>query len=305
MSAGARYMVLSALAFSVMSALVKLAGERLPSQELVLARALVTLILTIGLLRAARASLWGTRGRRGLLFFRGVLGFLGLSCVYYAVTALPLAEATVLQYLHPLFTALLAAVFLREKLTPKVLLSCAISLVGVILITRPAFVFGGAASSLPTLGVLVAIAGSFLSASAYVVVRRLSTTEHPLVIVFYFPLIAVPLSLPTVAPMLVWPEGVEWLWIVGLGIAAQLGQVWLTRGLERERAGRATAMSYLQVAFAATFGIVVFDEVPTPWTIAGALAILAGTLVAALGKDGGAKEERPPTSASGTSGGAN
>ncbi|MGY8737801.1 MAG: EamA family transporter, partial [bacterium] len=105
MQRGALMMMLSALAFSVMTVLVKLAGERLPSQELVVARAIVSLVLSWSLLRRAGVSPWGHDKR--WLWIRGALGFVGLSCVYGAVTHLPLAEATILQYLYPAITALL------------------------------------------------------------------------------------------------------------------------------------------------------------------------------------------------------
>jgi drug/metabolite transporter (DMT)-like permease len=92
---GARFMLLSAFAFSVMSVLVKWAGQRLPSQEIVVARAAVSLVLSWLMLRRAGVDLWGHA--RGWLLLRGVFGFLGLSCVFYSLTHLPIAEATVIQ----------------------------------------------------------------------------------------------------------------------------------------------------------------------------------------------------------------
>ena len=90
---------------------------------------------------------------------------------------------------------------------------------------------------------------------AHVVVRRLARTEHPLVIVFYFPLVNVPASLPFVVRDFVWPEGIEWVWLLGVGLATQVGQMGLTRGLVALPAGQATSLSYLQVVFAALFGM--------------------------------------------------
>ncbi len=279
-SLGARYMAASALAFSVMMALVKLAGRHLPSQEIVLARAIVTLVLSYGILKAARRNPWGTNRR--LLLFRGVLGFVGLSCVYYAVTHLPLAEATVLHYVQPVFTSLLALLFLREALHRGVVLSCAASLVGVVLVTRPAFLFGEASSALDPVAAGVAVLGAFFSASAYIVVRRLAATEDPVVIVLYFPLVAVPASIPPLVPVAVWPAGIDWLVLLGVGVTAQLGQVWLTRGLQKETAGRATAVTYLQVVFCALWGVLFFGEVPNAWTATGAGLILVSTLLLAI-----------------------
>jgi drug/metabolite transporter (DMT)-like permease len=275
---GFLFMAQSALAFAAMGALAKAAGQRFPVGEIVLARGLVSLLLSLATLRRAGVSPFGQRRLR--LFVRGVIGALGLACVFYAVTRLPLAEATVIQYLHPVFTAVLAALLLRERTGAGLALSIALGAAGVLVVARPAFLFGGAAASLPPLALAAALAGAFLSACAYVAVRHLSATEHPVVIVFYFAWVAVASSLPMAARSLVWPEGVEWLLLAGVGVCAQLGQVAMTHGLRLEPAARATALSYLQVVFAAGFGALFFGERPGLWTWLGALLILSGTLVA-------------------------
>ena len=272
MQRGALMMMLSALAFSVMTVLVKLAGERLPSQELVVARAIVSLVLSWSLLRRAGVSPWGHDKR--WLWIRGALGFAGLSCVYGAVTHLPLAEATILQYLYPAITALLAGVFLGEAISRRIIAATAASLAGVLLVARPTLLFDGVAPPLDPFWVGVAMCGAACSAAAYVVVRKLSQSgEDPLVIVFYFPLITIPLALPTMLPNFVWPEGTEWLLLLGIGVATQIGQVSLTRGLAVLPAAQGTAFSYLQVALAIIWGAVVFGEIPD------ALALAGGALV--------------------------
>lgn len=272
-------MVGAALAFAVMGVFVKLTAGRLPSQEVVLARALIALALSWGLLTRAGLSPWG--GNRRLLLLRGLFGFAGLSCVFYAVTHLPLAEATVLQYLHPVFTAVLARAALGERVGAGIVLSIALSLMGVVLVAQPGIAVPGTAPALDPFAVGVAVAGAFFSACAYVVVRRLSSQEHPLVIVFYFPLVTVPATLPTLAGSAVWPEGADWGFLLGVGLFAQIGQVWLTRGMALEPAARATALSYLQVVFAAALGALVFAEVPGLPTAAGSALILCGAFLAA------------------------
>ena len=112
LSAGFRYMVAGAFFFSLMSALVKLGGDRFPTMELVLARSLVVLALSTWALRRRGIPFRGNERR--ILVLRGVLGFVALSCFYYGVIHLPLAEATVIQYTNPVWTALIAAVVLSE-----------------------------------------------------------------------------------------------------------------------------------------------------------------------------------------------
>lgn len=274
---GVLYMLASALAFAGMTAFVKLAAQRLPSQEVVAARAAISLVLSLAWLRQAGVSPLGRR--RGLLLLRGVFGFAGLSCVYYAVAHLPLAEATVLQYLHPVFTAGLAALVLHEALGRRWLAGTLVSLAGVALVARPG-PLGGAGWGLDPFATGVAVAGAFLSGCAYVTVRRLAREEHPLVIVLYFPMVTLPATLPGLLRDGVWPRGPEWGWLAGVGVLAQLGQVWLTRGLQHEPAARATALAYLQVVFAAVLGFAVFGDVPGPLVALGAVAVLAGALLA-------------------------
>jgi drug/metabolite transporter (DMT)-like permease len=270
----ASYMLTSALAFAFMTLFVKLAGERLPAQEIVTARAALTLIFTAVLLR--RASIAPLGNRRGLLVLRGVCGFSALSCVYYAVTKLPLAEATVIQFMHPTTTALMAAAFLGEPVRRSVLFASLLGLAGAIVIARPAVLFGASAAPLHTLGLLAAVGGALLTSAAYTVVRKLGQTENALVIVFYFPLVALPASLPTMATNAMWPTAWEWLLLLAVGVCTQIGQIAITNGLQQHEAGRSAVYSYSQVLFAALLGWLVFAEVPTTSTIIGALLILSG-----------------------------
>lgn len=276
---GVRFMALSALFFALMSVLVKSLGARLPTQEIVFARSFVSLALSYWLVRRAGVPPLGTR--RGLLVLRGLWGFAALSCVFYAVSHLPLAEATVIQYLHPVFTAVLAAIWLGERPGRTLGVSLALSISGVLLVTRPGFLFGDLAAPLDPVAAGVALLGAFFSACAYVGVRSLTATEHPLVVVLYFPLVAAPASLPGVLIEPVMPLPLEWLLLAGVGVFAQLGQVFMTEGLKREPAARATALSYLQIVFAAALGALFFGERPGPLAVAGAALIGTGTWIAA------------------------
>ena len=270
-------MVLSAFAFSWMTVFVKLAGQRLPWQQVVFARALITLGLSYLAVRAAGVAPLGRHKK--LLLVRGMFGFMGLSSVFYAVTHLPLAEATVLQYMYPPLTVLIASLVLREPFDRRVLVSMLVSVVGLLLVAQPAVLFGHAAAPLDPRGVLAACLGAIFSACAYVTVRTLGQGEHPAVIVLYFPLVALPGSMITLVPHVLMPEGMEWLWLILLGCATQVGQVSVTRGLSTGAAGRMAAFAYVQVPFAALWGIVLFHEHPSPLSLLGAALIIAAALL--------------------------
>jgi len=269
-------MVASALSFSLMGVCVKQVGGRIPVAEVVFARAIVSVALSWWLLHRAGIPAWGKR--RWLLIWRGAIGTAALVCVYAALAALPLAAATVLQYLYPPFTALLAWLMLGEPIGKRVLAAMALGWLGVLLVAQPAGLLQGGAT-LALVPVLIAVAGALFTAFAYVSVRSLGTSEHPLVIVFYFPLVALPLSLPLVALNPVLPTPAELLWLIGVGVFTQLGQVYLTRSLTALPAARATAISYVQVLFAGGWGWLLFGESIDSWTIAGAGLVLTATLV--------------------------
>jgi drug/metabolite transporter (DMT)-like permease len=269
-------MVASALSFSLMGVCVKQVGGRIPVAEVVFARAIVSVALSWWLLHRAGIPAWGKR--RWLLIWRGAIGTAALVCVYAALAALPLAAATVLQYLYPPFTALLAWLMLGEPIGKRVLAAMALGWLGVLLVAQPAGLLQGGVT-LALVPVLIAVAGALFTAFAYVSVRSLGTSEHPLVIVFYFPVVALPLSLPLVALNPVLPTPAELLWLVGVGVFTQLGQVYLTRSLTALPAARATAISYVQVLFAGGWGWLLFSESIDSWTIAGAGLVLAATLV--------------------------
>jgi drug/metabolite transporter (DMT)-like permease len=269
-------MVASALFFSLMGVCVKQVGTRIPSTEVVLARAVVSVVLSWWMLRRAGIAPWGQR--RGLLLWRGAIGTLALLCVYQALALLPLAAATVLQYSYPTFTALLAWLSLGEPVGPRLLGAVALGWMGVMVLAWPP---AGAelGTSLPPLAVAIALVGAFSTALAYVSVRALRHSEHPLVIVFYFPLVALVLTLPPVLIDPVLPTMRELLALLGVGVFTQLGQVYLTQGLTALPAARATAISYVQVAFAVLLGWLVFAEPLGTATLWGALLVLAATLI--------------------------
>lgn len=267
-------MLASAFAFSLMSLGVKVASARLPTGEIVLARGVVTLVASYLMLVRAGLPLWGTN--RAGLAFRGLLGFGGLSFYYLSIAYLPLADATTIQNTTPILTTLLAWWLLGETVGWPTAVALVCGIAGVGLIAHP----GGA--GLAPIGVAVALGAAACSSFAYVTVRQLARTEHPLVIVWYFPLIATPLVVPWAIATWQTPTLTDALLLLGIGLATQAGQVLMTMALAIERAGRVTSVGYAQVAFAMGWQWLVFGAPPTTWTVAGAGLIVLGTSVIAL-----------------------
>ena len=167
---------------------------------------------------------------------------------------------------------------LREKLRRRIALAVVLGWVGVICVIQPPWM-GADLAGLPLKPALLGVAGALFTALAYVSVRRLSETEHPLVIILYFPLVSVPLTLPAIVQIGVWPSGLDWFWLLGVGVLTQLGQNWVTKGLSCLPAARATSLNYVQVVFAATWGWICFEEGVTSLSFLGALLVLVASCI--------------------------
>ena len=272
-------MLISALAFALMAALVKEAGQLgIPLLQIIFVRALVSVVLS--LIDIGRARVHPLGNRKALLFARGLSGFLALTGVFYALFHLSMAQATVLQYLHPVFTALLAFLFLAERPTTATLACIALSLLGLACMVMP---YWTASDATPALlwPVIAGLGGAFGSGVAYTLVRKLVMTEHPSVIVLYFPLICVPGTLLLGGEDFIWPTVAGWWVLLGVGCFTQLGQLTLTKAMQLDAASRVTSLSYVQIIFASILGWLAFGEIPAQATLLGGGLILMGAIVSA------------------------
>ena len=264
------------MGFALMAACVKaVGGFGIPVLEIVAARALVSLGLSYLDVKRKQLSVWGNN--KSLLAARGIAGTLALICIYYSVTTLTLADAIVLQYTYPAFTVVLALFFLNERVRAATVVCILLSFLGVVMMVRP--FAEGQLINLPSLSLLAALVGAFGSAAAYVMVRKLSQTEDSSVIIFYFPLIALPVSLLLLGNNFVIPDAKAVALLLLVGVFTQVGQIGLTKAMAIETAAKASAYGYFQVVFSALLGFIFFAEIPTLWTLLGGGLIIAGALV--------------------------
>ena len=275
-------MLLSALAFALMATCVKAVSLKgIPVFEIVAARAVVSAFLSYLVVKRKKISIWGNN--KPWLLARGLVGACALMCVYYAITTLPLAEATILQYLHPIFTALLALLFLKESIQRSTITCIVLSLLGIFVMLEPNLL-QITGNSYPWISIIAGISGAFGSAIAYVIVKKLTKTEDSSVIVFYFPIIALPISIFLLGSDFVVPSLMMTGLLIMVGVFTQIGQIGLTKALHCGDASKASAYSYVQVIFSVFIGWVYFSEVPIITTIIGGSLIMAGALVNVLWK---------------------
>jgi len=277
------YMLLSAFAFALMAVCVKIASTTyyIPVLEIVAARAIVSVLISFADIKRKNISPWGNN--KPLLIARGVVGALALIFVYYALTTLPLAEATILQYLHPAITAILALVILKEQIQRSTIACIVLGLLGLFVMIQPNFILDSSVHY-SWLSIAAALLGAFGSATAYVIVKKLTKTDDSSVIILYFPMIALPISITLLGDDFVVPSLAATGVLILVGIFTQIGQIGLTKAMHSADASKATAYAYVQVLFSIAIGWLYFSEVPVMTTIIGGSLIMAGALINVLWK---------------------
>ncbi len=261
---GLRFMLAAAFFFAIMAVLVK-ALRRIPTQEVVLVRSLLNVAFTLALAVRARAPLLGRRP--WALLFRGLLGYAALSFHFYALQRMPLADAVLIHNAAPVIVALLGPLVLGEPGGRGLTVLALVGLGGVAVLVRPT----GEAGLLPA---LAALAGASFSAVAYLTIRALGRTEHPLTVVLYFPLVSAAISWAPALAGFVRPTGVEALALLGVGATTTVAQVCLTNALRLESASAAAPVAYTGLVFVAVFDYLLFSAVPDGRTLAGSLLII-------------------------------
>lgn len=270
------WMMASALGFTVMTVHVKRLSPAIPEFELVFFRSFINLVWVFLLVLASRQSLW-PKSDKPLLLFRGVVGFMGVACMFYSIGHLPLPVASMLNWSSPLFVILLSRLFLRERMPAWSGLFIPIAFTGLCLLLDP---FSATGKPVALFATFIGLLTAFFGGMAYVAVRAVTARVGPDVIVFYFTLVAVLISAPLASTGFVMPSKTQWPEVLSLGTFAAIGQLTMTRAYRHAPAGVVSLMSLLNPVFGAVIGFFVFREALAAMQWAG--VALVGTALAGL-----------------------
>lgn len=286
LSEGVRYMLLSTLFFALMNLCVKFLG-RIPAIELVFFRSAISFILSVAMLQYNHIPMLGNQ--RKYLFLRGFFGVFSLILFFYTLQAMPLASAVTIQYLSPVFTSILAVYTLGEVMTKKQWIFLLLSFLGVVLIK-------GVDTRISVFYLIMGVTSALFSSLAYNSVRRIKDSEHPLVVVFYFPLVALPIT--SVLTFFQWetPLGSEWIFLLLMGVFTQMAQYCMTRAVQAAELSSISYLNYMGIIYALGFGFIFFNETFTWPALAGMLLVMSGILLNLYDRRGkllGAKTTAP------------
>ena len=264
-------MLVSSFAFSLMHLCVK-ALPHIPVFELVFFRSIISLLISFTSLKQKKIYVLGNNKK--VLLARGFFGVTALTLFFITLQNLPLAGAVTIQYLSPIFTAFFAIFILNEKIKNRQWFFFALAFLGVL--TLKGFDISGQISFKY---VCIGLVSACFSGLAYNCIRLLRNTEHPLVVVFYFPLVATPIMAVLSYFNWVKPQGIDWVYLILLGIITQIAQIYMTKGIQSDRAGNIMIYKYIGVLFAFGYGYLFFGETYSLMSIFGIFLLLSGVLL--------------------------
>ncbi|NXR35348.1 S35G1 protein, partial [Zosterops hypoxanthus] len=289
---GLFYTILSAFLFSVASLFLKKL-EDLHSVEVSAFRCVFQMAFILPGLIYYKTGFLGPKGKRIFLFFRGFLGSIAMVLLYYAYQVMPLADATVITFTSPVFTSLLAWIFLKEKYSLWDLLFTLFAVTGVILIARPPFLFGSRVTGIEgsysdhLKGTIAAIASTLSAASTIVIIRKVGKSVHFFLSIWYYAVIGLIGCVITLFVLNEWrlPHcGRDRVFLILIGLLGLGGQIFLTKALQIEKAGPVSIMRTMDVVFAFILQALFLNQIPTWWTVGGALCVVASSCGTAIRK---------------------
>lgn len=242
-------------------------------------------------------------GTFGILFFRSIIGFAVVAVLlqragwrhvrterltghllrnmahlggqygwFLGIALIPLAEVFAIEFTTPIWTAILAALFLGERLTLLRLVAIALGFAGVLVILRPGI-------EIIDLGAVAVLGAALGYAVAYVSTKSLARTEMPLTILFYMTVLQLPLTFVAALSEWHWPSAAMWPWLVVVGVAGLTAHYCLTQALKLADATIVVPLDFLRLPLIAVIGYFAYAEPLDPFTLLGAALVLAANYI--------------------------
>lgn len=275
---GALLMLAATALFTMMGAVVKLVGSRIPFFEIMFFRSMLALPVVFLIVARMGGGVNLVTQRFPQHVLRAMTGTAAMSCSFFALTVLPLAEQTALTFTTPLFVALLAIPLLGEKVGIHRFSAVGLGFVGILVIALGKGAFMGPTDPWIIFGMAVAVLHGVFSAATTLLVRSLSATESSTTIVLWQSLLMIAFTALTLPFVWVTPTGYELLLLVVIGVVGGVAQVMLTEAYASAQVSSLGAYSYTGILWAVLLGWIFFGEQPGIATFIGSGLIVLAAL---------------------------
>ena len=266
--------------FTAMSGVIKATADHVPPGEAVFFRSFFAIPVIVAWLAVRGDLRHGLKARNPMKhFWRGILGTSAMGLTFTGLGLLPLPEVTAIGYATPIFTVLLAALLLKEKIRLVRISAVVLGLLGVLVMIWPRLGGGADLSDAAAIGALCILIATIARAFVQIHIRKMVQTEHTAAIVFYFSLTASLLSLLTLPFGWVVPNWEVTAMLIGAGLVGGVAQILVTSSYRFGPASMLAPYDYSSMLFAILIGYFWFAELPTLVMLIGAGLVIAGNIV--------------------------
>jgi drug/metabolite transporter (DMT)-like permease len=270
---GALWMLGSAVGFAGMTVLIKYLGDDYPPALQTFYRQAAGFAVLLPIILHHRGAAFATT-RPGLLLFRSGAGTIGMMLSFYAFQEMPLADANALSFTRNLWLVPLAAFVVREQVGALRIGAAVVGFLGVLVMIRPG-AGGEFALGLPALAMLAA---SFLFALTITGMKVMTRDHSPTVLLVWGATLGLVLAIPGAFLTWRWPEPMDLGLLCLMGVMGTITQACYIKGMQLGDAAAMAPIDYTRLIFSAAAGYLLFSEIPTIWTLIGAVIIVASTL---------------------------
>lgn len=268
------YMIFATMAFSIMNSIVRYV-DHLPTFELVFFRSVGTVFCCIVVLVRYKIPILGNQ--KPLLLLRATIGVMSLALFFSAIRLMPIGTAVSLRYLAPIFSAILAVIFLKEHIKALQWFFFGTAFLGVLLLK-------GFDPRISVEGLIIILSSAVLTGAVYVIIRKIGDRDHPVVVINYFMFVAMIVG--AIVSFFNWvsPIGVEWVLLISLGLFGFVAQYFMTRALQMAEANLVTPFKYSEVVFTLIAGWIIYGEKQGLMSILAILIIVCSLIANVLVK---------------------
>ncbi|MEQ3664505.1 MULTISPECIES: DMT family transporter [unclassified Olleya] len=260
------YMTISALGFALLNVLVK-QSSHFNVNQVVFFRSIGTLFFTVPFLLKNKINFLGNK--KGLLIARGVVGCIAMTLFFMSLNHLSMGSAVSIRYISPIFAAFFAIFLLKEHIKYFQWICFFIAFLGVVILK-------GFDNNIDTLGLLYALLSAVFTGLVYIIIRKIGSHDHPIVVVNYFMIISAIIG--GVLSINHWtnPQGMEWVLLLSLGIFGYFGQLYMTKALQNAEINQVAPLKYIEVVFTMIIGAIWLQEIYTLISLLGIILIILG-----------------------------
>ena len=260
------------ISFCLMAVGARELSEEIPVFQTLFLRSVIGLILISSVIllldkkQVFRTERVALHGLRNMFHFCGQYGW------FVGIGLLPLAEVFALEFTVPIWTAIIAAFFLRETINPRKAVSIFLGLLGVVVIVRPGVEIIDSAS-------LIVLGAAVCYAVSYTATKSLSSSESPLTVLFYMCLVQLPVSLLLSLSAWTWPAGIQWLWLLVIGTTALSAHFCLVKAMGYAEVTTVITLDFLRLPLIAMLGVLLYNEEFELYLLIGGALMLLGNWI--------------------------